>query len=133
MEKDLAIYERVATVEAELGKQGVRLDNAEKRITKVETQTEEIHRIANAIELISHDTANMNSSFEAMKSDMKEQLADLKTGQEHIAARVNTIENEPAKKAISKLDSVKDKATWLIIGGILLYLLSMVFPQIFKP
>lgn len=132
MEKDVALMERVSHVEAEVGKHDVRLNNVETRLTSVENETKDIHRLATAIELISHDTANTAAAVTEMRTDMKEQISGLKDGQDRIEERVTNIEAEPAKKTASKVEDIKDKLLWLFIGGLAMWLFVELLPNIFS-
>lgn len=132
MEKDVALMERVSAVENEVGKQGVRLDNAEKRLTAVENETKDIHRLATAIELISHDTASTAAAMTEMKTDMKEQISGLKDGQDRLDEKVTNLETAPDKKTASKVEDIKDKLLWLFIGGLAMWLFIELLPNIFS-
>lgn len=132
MEKDVALMERVSAVENEVGKHGVRLDNAEKRLTAVENETKDIHRLATAIELISHDTANTAAAMTEMKTDMKEQISGLKEGQDRLDVKVTNLETAPDKKTASKVEDIKDKLLWLFIGGLAMWLFIELLPNIFS-
>lgn len=132
MEKDVALMERVSAVENEVGKQGVRLDNTEKRLTAVENETKDIHRLATAIELISHDTASTAAAMTEMKTDMKEQISGLKDGQDRLDEKVTNLETAPDKKTASKVEDIKDKLLWLFIGGLAMWLFIELLPNIFS-
>ena len=128
MEKDVALMERVANVEAQIGKHDVRLDNAEQRITAVENDTKDIHRLATAIELISHDTANTAAAMTEMKTDMKEQISGLKDGQDRLETKVTNLETDPDKKAASKFENIKNDIWKIIIAAFVGYLLAQALP-----
>ena len=128
MEKDVALMERVSAVENEVGKHGVRLDNAEKRLTAVENETKDIHRLATAIELISHDTANTAAAMTEMKTDMKEQISGLKDGQDRLETKVTNLETDPDKKAASKFETIKNDIWKIIIAAFVGYLLAQALP-----
>ena len=128
MEKDVALMERVSAVENEVGKHGVRLDNAEKRLTAVENETKDIHRLATAIELISHDTANTAAAMTEMKTDMKEQISGLKDGQDRLETKVTNLETDPDKKAASKFENIKNDIWKIIIAAFVGYLLAQALP-----
>lgn len=132
MEKDVALMERVSAVENEVGKHGVRLDNTEKRLTAVENETKDIHRLATAIELISHDTASTAAAMTEMKTDMKEQISGLKDGQDRLDEKVTNLETAPDKKTASKVEDIKDKLLWLFIGGLAMWLFIELLPNIFS-
>ena len=127
MEKDVALMEKVAAVEAKVATHDVKIDNQEKRLSAVETETKDIHRIATAIELISKDTASNNAALIEMKAETKEQISELKEGQDRIENRVSDIEMAPAKKTASKIEDIKDKLVWLFVGGVAVYLLGQLF------
>ena len=127
MEKDVALMEKVAAVEAKVATHDVKIDNQEKRLSAVETETKDIHRIATAIELISKDTASNNAALIEMKAETKEQISELKEGQDRIENRVSDIEMAPAKKTASKIEDIKDKLVWLFVGSVAVYLLGQLF------
>lgn len=128
MEKDVALMERVSAVENEVGKQGVRLDNTEKRLTAVENETKDIHRLATAIELISHDTASTAAAMTEMKTDMKEQISGLKDGQDRLDEKVTNLETAPDKKAASRFENIKVDIWKILIAAAVGYLIAQAFP-----
>ena len=128
MEKDVALMERVSAVENEVGKHGVRLDNTEKRLTAVENETKDIHRLATAIELISHDTANTAAAMTEMKTDMKEQISGLKEGQDRLDEKVTNLETAPDKKAASRFENIKVDIWKILIAAAVGYLIAQAFP-----
>lgn len=128
MEKDVALMERVSAVENEVGKHGVRLDNTEKRLTAVENETKDIHRLATAIELISHDTASTAAAMTEMKTDMKEQISGLKDGQDRLDEKVTNLETAPDKKAASRFENIKVDIWKILIAAAVGYLIAQAFP-----
>lgn len=128
MEKDVALMEKVAAVEAKVATHDVKIDNQEKRLSAVETETKDIHRIATAIELISKDTASNNAALLEMKSETREQISDLKDGQGRIEERVTNIEKEPDRKAASKFEQIKSDIWKTLIAAAVGYLIAQAFP-----
>ena len=128
MEKDVALMEKVAAVEAKVATHDVKIDNQEKRLSAVETETKDIHRIATAIELISKDTASNNAALLEMKAETREQISDLKDGQGRIEERVTNIEKEPDRKAASKFEQIKVDIWKILIAAAVGYLIAQAFP-----
>lgn len=128
MEKDVALMEKVAAVEAKVATHDVKIDNQEKRLSAVETETKDIHRIATAIELISKDTASNNAALLEMKAETREQISDLKDGQGRIEERVTNIEKEPDRKAASKFEQIKSDIWKILIAAAVGYLIAQAFP-----
>lgn len=128
MEKDVALMEKVAAVEAKVATHDVKIDNQEKRLSAVETETKDIHRIATAIELISKDTASNNAALLEMKAETREQISDLKDGQSRIEERVTNIEKEPDRKAASKFEQIKADIWKILIAAAVGYLIAQAFP-----
>lgn len=128
MEKDVALMEKVAAVEAKVATHDVKIDNQEKRLNAVETETKDIHRIATAIELISKDTASNNAALLEMKAETREQISDLKDGQGRIEERVTNIEKEPDRKAASKFEQIKSDIWKILIAAAVGYLIAQAFP-----
>jgi len=98
----------------------------EHRIEKVEASMEKIQdtqitlvKLANGIDKMAEQLV-----------DMKEDIKDVKSGQGELSEEVNALKNRPAVETKKRLDGIRDKATWVFIGGIVTWLLSQAIPAI---
>ena len=121
---EVKVDARIAPIEAAVAAHNVRLDEAERRLTQVETKADDIHRIATAIELISHDTEHTSEALVNLRDDMNANISELKSGQDKIADKqeklteqVVELQQAPAKKTLSKLEEFKGKIFWLIVAA----------------
>ena len=128
---EVKVDARIAPIEAAVAAHNVRLDEAERRLTQVETKADDIHRIATAIELISHDTEHTSEALVNLRDDMNANISELKSGQDKIADKqeklteqVVELQQAPAKKTLSKLEEYKGKIIWLIVAGVVGWILA---------
>jgi chromosome segregation ATPase len=128
---EVKVDARIAPIEAAVAAHNVRLDEAERRLTQVETKADDIHRIATAIELISHDTEHTSEALVNLRDDMNANISELKSGQDKIADKqeklteqVVELQQAPAKKTLSKLEEYKGKIIWLIVAGAVGWILA---------
>lgn len=76
---------------------------------------------------------DLTSSVKSIATDMnyiKEDVKEVKTGQDKLNEKVTILENRPANETKEKVDEITKKLLWLIIGGITVGLLTTVFPNI---
>lgn len=98
----------------------------EHRIEKVEASMEKIQdtqitlvKLANGIDKMAEQLV-----------DMKEDIKDVKSGQGELSEEVNALKNRPAVETKKRWDGIRDKATWVFVGGIITWLLSQAIPAI---
>ena len=96
-----------------------RLDDHEKEIKELRDKQDAIYELTSSVKSIATD---MNY--------IKEDVKEVKTGQDELNKKVNELENKPANETKKKFDDVKDKLIWLLIGGIAVGLLSALLPNI---
>lgn len=76
---------------------------------------------------------DINTNIQLMTQTMglmKTDITDVKKDVSGVKEKVNILENQPAREAYKKLDIIKDKLSWLFIGGLAVYLLIRLFPVI---
>lgn len=76
---------------------------------------------------------DLTSSVKSIATDMtyiKEDVKEVKSGQDKLNEKVTILENRPANETKKKLDGITEKLLWLIIGGIAVGVLSMILPNI---
>ena len=98
----------------------------EHRIEKVESSMEKIQdtqitlvKLANGIDKMAEQLV-----------DMKEDIKDVKSGQTELSEEVNALKNKPAVETKKRWDDIRDKVSWVFIGGIVTWILSQVIPVI---
>lgn len=76
---------------------------------------------------------DLTSSVKSIATDMtyiKEDVKEVKSGQDKLNEKVTILENRPANETKKKLDGITEKLLWLIIGGVAVGLLSAILPNI---
>ena len=97
-----------------------RIDNLEEDMKETKDMQITLVKLANGVE-------NMGNQL----MDVKEDIQDVKKGQSELSEKVTTLENRPALETKKRLDSIYDKILWLVIGGIVTFILSQAIPIIF--
>lgn len=75
----------------------------------------------------------LTSSVKSIATDMtyiKEDVKEVKSGQDKLNEKVTVLENRPANEAKKRIDGITEKLLWSIIGGIAVGILSMLLPDI---
>ena len=80
--------------------------------------------------MIAHDMSFMKNDVSDLKDGQTELKDDFKKSQEELKERIKEVEDAPAKKVASKVDTIKDKILWLVIGGVVVFLLTQLLPNI---
>ena len=96
---------------------------------RINAQDEEIRNLREKQDTI----YDLTSSVKSIAMDMtyiKEDVKEVKTGQEKLNEKGTVLENRPANETKKKIDGLTGKLAWLFIGGIAAGLLSAVLPQI---
>lgn len=96
-----------------------RLDDHEKEIKEIRDKQDAIYELTSSVKSIATD---MNY--------IKEDVKEVKTGQDKLNEKVTILENRPANETKKRFDEVKDKLIWLLIGGVAVGLLSALLPNI---
>lgn len=76
---------------------------------------------------------DLTSSVKSIATDMtyiKEDVKEVKTGQDRLNEKVTVLENRPANETKKRIDEIAEKLLWLFIGGITISVLSFLLPDI---
>lgn len=76
---------------------------------------------------------DLTSSVKSIATDMayiKEDVKEVKSGQDRLNEKVTVLESRPANEAKRRIDGITEKLLWVIIGGISAGLLSAVLPNL---
>ncbi|MEY8525147.1 hypothetical protein AALA90_19295 [Lachnospiraceae bacterium 38-10] len=76
---------------------------------------------------------DLTSSVKSIATDMtyiKEDVKEVKSGQDKLNEKVTILENRPANETKKKVDGITERLLWLIIGGVAVGLLSTILPNI---
>ena len=71
---------------------------------------------------------DLTASVKSIATDMnyiKEDVKEVKTGQQKLNDKVQELENKPNKMLSERMQGITDKVIWTVIGGILAYLLHL--------
>ena len=97
-----------------------RIDSLEEDMKETKDMQITLVKLANGVE-------NMGNQL----MDAKEDIQDVKKGQNELSEKVTTLENKPAQETKKRWDSISDKLIWLFISGIAGFLLAQALPVIF--
>lgn len=122
--------ELINRLNTQVAEHEVRIKNVEENQAQMKEKVDDIHRMATSIELIAHDMSYMKTDVSELKDGQSELRSDFKKSQEEIRGKFQDIETEPLKKKSSFLDFIKDKALVIIVTGLIIYILTQLFPQI---
>lgn len=76
---------------------------------------------------------DLTSSVKSIATDMthiKEDVKEVKSGQDKLNEKVTILENKPANETKKRIDGITEKLLWLIIGGVAVGLLATILPNI---
>ena len=76
---------------------------------------------------------DLTSSVKSIATDMtylKEDVKDVKFGQDKLNEKVTILENQPAKETNKRIDGLADKLLWLLVGGAAAGALSLLLPNL---
>lgn len=76
---------------------------------------------------------DLTSSVKSIATDMtyiKEDVKEVKSGQDKLNEKVTVLENRPANETKKKIDEIIEKLLWLLIGGVAVGLLTTILPNI---
>lgn len=76
---------------------------------------------------------DLTSSVKSIATDMtyiKEDVKEVKSGQDKLNEKVTILENRPANETKKRIDGITEKLLWLIIGGVVVGLLATILPNI---
>ena len=97
-------------------------------IRKIYEEQKALTKIANSVEILATELRYVSKYV----TDVKNNQDDVVSKFENLERKVNNVEVSDAINSKKLTDSIKEKALWLIVSGILLYILSQMLPQIFK-
>ena len=115
---DLAVH--VQEIDSRSKSNEHRIDDLEHDMKETKSMQITLVKLANGVE-------NMGNQL----MDVKEDIQDVKKGQHELSNKVTTLENRPALETKKRWDSIYDKILWLVIGGIVTFILSQAIPTIF--
>ena len=115
---DLAI--RVQEIDSRCKSNEHRIDDLESDMKETKEMQITLVKLANGVE-------NMGNQL----IDVKEDIQDVKKGQNYLSEKVTVLENKPAQETKKKWDSISEKLLWLIIAGVAGFLLAQVLPGVF--
>ena len=96
---------------------------------RIEEHDNEIHTLRERQEAI-YDLASSVKSIATDMTYIKEDVKEVKSGQEKLNEKVTILENKPAVDTKKRFDIVFDKLIWIIIGGIFVSFLSTILPSV---
>lgn len=99
----------------------------EHRIDELEADMKEAQNMQITLIKLANGVENMGNQL----IDVKEDIQDVKNGQNELSDKVTTLENKPAQETKERWDGIYDKLLWLVIAGIAGFTLAQMLPGIF--
>lgn len=98
----------------------------EHRIDELESDMKETKNMQITLVKLANGVENMGNQL----MDVKQDIQDVKKGQDELSDKVTTLENRPATETKRRFDKIVDKLIWLVIGGLVAGVLYAVLPNI---
>ena len=102
-----------------------RCKSNEHRITDLECEMKETKDMQITLVKLANGVENMGNQL----MDVKQDIQDVKKGQDELSDKVTTLENRPATETKRRFDKIVDKLIWLVIGGLVAGVLYAVLPN----
>ena len=99
----------------------------EHRIDDLEVDMKETKSMQITLVKLANGVENMGNQL----MDVKEDIKNVKKGQNELSDKVTTLENRPALETKKRWDSISEKLLWLFIAGVAGFLLAQVLPGVF--
>ena len=97
----------------------------EHRIDDLESDMKETKNMQITLVKLANGVENMGNQL----MDVKQDIQDVKKGQDELSDKVTTLENRPATETKRRFDRIVDKLIWLVIGGLVAGVLYAVLPN----
>lgn len=97
----------------------------EHRIDDLESDMKETKNMQITLVKLANGVENMGNQL----MDVKQDIQDVKKGQDELSDKVTTLENKPATETKRRFDKIVDKLIWLVIGGLVAGVLYAVLPN----
>ena len=97
----------------------------EHRIDELESDMKETKNMQITLVKLANGVENMGNQL----MDVKQDIQDVKKGQDELSDKVTTLENKPATETKRRFDKIVDKLIWLVIGGLVAGVLYAVLPN----
>lgn len=97
----------------------------EHRIDELESDMKETKNMQITLVKLANGVENMGNQL----MDVKQDIQDVKKGQDELSDKVTTLENRPATETKRRFDKIVDKIIWLVIGGLVAGVLYAVLPN----
>ena len=115
---DLAVH--VQEIDSRCKSNEHRIDGLENDMRETKDMQITLVKLANGVE-------NMGNQL----MDVKEDIQDVKKGQNELSDKVTTLENRPALETKKRWDSISMELLKLFVVGVVSFLLAQVLPPIF--
>ena len=115
---DLAVH--VQEIDSRCKSNEHRIDNLEEDMKETKDMQITLVKLANGVE-------NMGNQL----MDVKEDIQDVKKGQNELSEKVTTLENKPAQETKKRWDSISMELLKLFVVGVVGFLLAQALPGVF--
>lgn len=121
-EKYSELAVKVENASVKIGEQDRRIKTCEDDIKDLKGEQKVIYKLVNSVE-------NLTNSMMQLRTQLREDISEVKSGQDALTTKVTEIENRPANETKKRWDNVFDKLIWLVIGGVAVGILTQILPN----
>lgn len=114
---DLAVH--IQEVDSRSKSNEHRIDTHDKEIRELREKQDAIYDLTSSVKSIATDMTYI-----------KEDVKEVKSGQDKLNEKVTILENRPANETKKRIDGITEKLLWLIIGGVAVGLLATILPNV---
>lgn len=114
--------ERYTDLAVHLQEVDSRSKSNEHRIDELEVDMKETKSMQITLVKLANGVENMGNQL----MDVKEDIQDVKRGQNELSDKVTILENKPAQETKKRWDNIYEKLLWLLIGGAVGYIVYAV-------
>ena len=117
--------------EKEFRDMAVHIESIDNRCKSNTHQIEEIKQHVTSVEKKQEAIYEMNKNIAIMAQSLtsvKDDVGELKTGQEQLSVKVTALESQPAEDIKKRWDKVSEKILILILGGVIGGIIYQILP-----
>jgi len=99
-------------------------------IADIRSEQKAIYDISANIQVMTQAMGIMKGDIAEVKQDMKTDITEVKQDIGVVKDKVNVLENKPANDTYKNVNSIKYGMIWIVVAGVVGYLLGQVLPSI---
>lgn len=131
----MEIGERVAAIEQDMENVHDEIHSIHDEFHEIKNQNVAIYEIASSLKVLTHDfklvqekVSDISDGQQQLSEKLDHEIDRVKGEQESFRERLEAVDSKGAKFALKFLSNIGEKATWVVLGSLLAFLLYQAFP-----